>query len=148
MHKHISCSVDLYRGIDSTVFTKYLESNTKKPSKLDLVRNWEFKAKNGNQIKFDSIAEDLTPENPIAFVYSPDNTLSFVVVLTEFMSKSTEVGLESPTYSTTLITDDFYVLECPPKEFTKYVDWAKAVKKAKWPITNPSRVFKVRIPVI
>ena len=95
--------------------------------------NWKFKSSADADINWKDIKDSLDYAEPLALVtrkyrdYIGEDV--YVVVAKELMDKAKMVGIKTPKIEATVEKRVF----CVKTNFSDWVDWAKAVKTAKWP---------------
>ena len=161
-HFHFSkgSAVTLYRD-DGSEYPLFKQDNYKLYAPLSIVtplkstkestmtksNKYQFHSISESDIDWNRIAQDLSNKNPLAFV-DAGNGEQYVVVYDLFASKSFECDIE-------VIEQDVYEHHCDKYEvyklttstFSDWVNWAKEVKKAMWPIGRKA-VVTVSLPKV
>lgn len=96
--------------------------------------NWEFHSSADADINWKDIKDSLTYKEPLALVTRnykeyPDSE-SYVVVSKQLMDKANAINIEDIPDIITTVSKRVFLID---NNFSEWVDWAKAVKAAKWP---------------
>ena len=105
---------------------------------------WSFKSQANIDVDYIEIAGELTRKNPIAIItmQGEDETTYEIMHSLYLQRKSEACGINIPEGNTRQITFLGYITRCQLKDWVNWIDWAKEVKKAKWPkdIINKTKV--------
>lgn len=116
-------------------------------NKVEKENRWEFHVLHENLIDFDDIAIELDGANPMAIV-NYGETYKYVVISNWLLEKAKDIdeGVDKPNIVMTIQTDDYVVYKIED-EFSKWIDWAKKVKRSSWtPTTRKHNIAKVALP--
>ena len=121
--------------------------NSTKETVMTKSNKYQFHSLSESDIDWNRIAQDLSSKNPLAFV-DAGNGEQYVVVYDLFASKAFECDIE-------MIEIDVYEHHCDCFEvyklttstFSDWVNWAKKVKQAMWPIGRKA-VVTVSLPKV
>lgn len=143
-----------------------VERNNEEVIDMSCKTKWEFNSVAHTDVDWDEIVNSLSRQHPIALVnadgFKFDNVVDestgivtevkvphsmyYVVVHDSLLSKSQAIGMELPESHEHML--NVYLLK-DVNSFVVFVNWAKKVKKAKWPDEiRDVRKFTVTLPTI
>jgi len=104
---------------------------------------WNFNSSSDSDINWKDIKKSLTYAEPLAIVTRTYRDYmgvdKYVVVNKQLMDKALSIGLGGVDVPIITAVVEKRVF-CTEENFSVWVDWAKAVKKAKWPDTLKSTI--------
>ena len=148
---------------DGTQMPAFLDSNDKfhfinlnnvKPLKstkekvMTKSNKYQFHSLSESDIDWNRIAQDLSSKNPLAFV-DAGNGERYVVVYDLFASKAFECDIEMIELDSDVYEGGytFAVYKLEDTTFSDWIDWAKKVKQAMWPVGRKA-VVTVSLPKV
>ena len=152
--------VTLYSD-DGSDYPKFKRGNYKLYAKLDMVKplkptketamtkpnKYQFHSLSESDIDWNRIAQDLSNKNPLAFV-DAGNGEQYVVVYEMLVDKAFQCDIEMIEQDVYEQQGDKYeVYKLTTSTFSDWVNWAKEVKKAKWPVGRKA-VVTVSLPKV
>lgn len=117
--------------------------NVKKMEKKKMKdREWEFRSVVKEDIDYNLLLQDITKKNPIMLITAGNEKI--VGIHHSLIHKTEVCNIQMPKYKDN--SENFVLVE---EDFSVWIDWAKRVKKAKWPaeMVNKRKV-KVVLPTI
>ena len=154
----INSTVTLYRD-DGNNYPQFKQGNYKLYASLFVVKplkptketamtksnKYQFHSLSESDIDWNRIAQDLNKKNPLAFV-DAGNGEQYVVVYDMLTHKAFECDIEmTPEVHDAGYTFTVYKLE--DTTFSDWVNWAREVKKAMWPVGRKA-VVTVSLPKV
>lgn len=119
-------------------------NSTKEPT-MTKSNKYQFHSLSESDIDWNRIAQDLSNKNPLAFV-DAGNGEQYVVVYEMLVDKAfqCDISVNEDVYES---GNTFAVYKLEDTTFSDWVNWAKEVKKAMWPVGRKA-VVTVSLPKV